>query len=146
DNTIRFAFSLASTAADLLNIESSRTRGSQHSDQIDVRYVEAIRENHHADECGQSPGAEVFDDTIAFRSRRLAQHHFAIDAASAKFVTYHPGVLDSDAVDQPRPTRTLVAGDLVAGMYDDVALNGRRLKLLGDELTAALADAGNIDG
>src|SRR5262249_44563449 len=142
---IILAVCLAGTAADLLHVEAGRACRAQHRDYIDLRHIEAVRENHHADECGQSSGTEVFDEAIALIVRGLTQHHLAIDTANAKFVTYHLGVFDSDAVDEPSTAVSEINGDLVAGTLDHVATDRRRPELIGDELAAAFADTGNID-
>src|SRR5262245_47710437 len=89
--TVGLPLCLTRAAANLLDVEPGAHSWPQHGDQIDVRHVEAVRENHHANECGQSTGAKVFDAAVALLARRLAQHHLAVDAASAKFVTYHLG-------------------------------------------------------
>src|SRR5262249_15686631 len=144
--TVGFALCLTRAATNLLDVEPGAHSRQQHGDQIDWRHVEAVRENHNADECGQSSGGKVFNAAITLLAQRLAQHHLAIDAASAKVVTYHLGVFDSDAVHQPCPTRALVASDLVAGAYDDIALHGRSFELVDNEFAATLADSSNIDG
>ena len=61
-----FAVRLAGAAADLLHVKPGRAGWPQQRDQIDKRNVEPVGENHHRDDAGQPPGAELLDDAIAF--------------------------------------------------------------------------------
>src|SRR5262249_60436718 len=124
---------LASTAANLLHIETGRTRRAQHRNHIDVRNVEAVRQNHHADQARQLSGAEVLDDAIALVVRRLAQDHLAIDAARAQCVAHHGGVGDANAVDEPGAALSEIGGDLIASTLDHAVLDGCGLELVGDK-------------
>src|SRR5262249_57975294 len=97
--TIILAVCLAGTAADLLHVEAGRTCRAQHGDEIDVRDVKAIREDHHADQTSQPPGAKILDDPIALVVRGLAQDHFTIDATRAQRIAHQLSMLNADAVD-----------------------------------------------
>src|SRR5262249_17729144 len=130
---------LASTPADLLHVETGRAGRTQHCDEINMRDIEPVGQNHHADQAGQPPDMEVLDNAITLIARRLAQNHLAIDAASAQRVTYHGGVRNTDAVHQPGTAASEISSNLIAGAFDHAILDGRGLELIGDEFSAALS-------
>ena len=89
----------AGTAANLLYIQARAAGRAQHADEVNMRDIETVRKDHHANQCGQSSGTKGLNNLVALVAGRLAHHHFAVNSTRSQRVAYQLGMRDTDAVD-----------------------------------------------